>query len=93
MKKLKLAMARRDGGPVVKKKMLFKKTLDGSFLFSSARTQRTVYPDGSLIGTRAVALAAEGALALRGEVRADRPRRAVSPRPVPPAGQAPGTAT
>ena len=40
----------REATPVAKKKLLYKKTLDGSFLFSSSRTQRTVYPDGSLIG-------------------------------------------
>jgi hypothetical protein len=41
--------------PVPPKKVLYKKTLDGSFLFSSSRVQRSVYPDGTLVGTPHVA--------------------------------------
>ena len=50
-KRLKLPGAVRDGAAQPKKKVLYKKTLDGSFLFSSSRASRTMYPDGSLIGT------------------------------------------
>lgn len=50
-KRLKLPGAVRDGVAQPKKKVLYKKTLDGSFLFSSSRASRTMYPDGSLIGT------------------------------------------